>query len=139
MSKDQFDYTTETTYVMAGMRFKKTSEWEGMDKWQDDEGRTLIVMPRRLNGLEAAFAAVLGNEEKKEPRVTVIAGTPTLLAQLEKAKNPAPASAERHALQQIRQAGYNEHPTSVWMQKVAAHALEPQKFAHPGEQPKVAS
>lgn len=137
MSKDQFEYTTETTYVLAGIKFVKTSEWEGMEKWQDEAGRTLIVMPNRLGGFAGAFGSTFGGA--KDNKLTVIAGAPTLLAQLERAKGPAPVSAERHALQQIRQAGYNEHPTSVWMQKVAAHALEPRKFPNPGEQPKVAS
>lgn len=137
MNKDQFEYTTETGYVLAGIKFVKTSEWEGMEKWQDEAGRTLIVMPNRLGGFAGAFGSTFGGA--KANKLTVTAGTPTLLAQLEKAKNPAPASAEQSALQQIREAGYNEHPTSVWMQKVAAHALEPQKFAHPGEQPKAVS
>lgn len=41
----------------------------------------------------------------------------------------------RATLSEIRQAGHNTHPAAIWMQKLAAHALEPEKFAHPGPQP----
>lgn len=37
------------------------------------------------------------------------------------------------ALKEIRFSG-NDSPLSVWMQKVAAHGMDP-KWPHPGEQP----
>ncbi len=48
---------------------------------------------------------------------------------------PASESNNRllQALRTIRFAGRNEHPTSVWMQKAAAHAMEPDKWPDPGE------
>lgn len=39
----------------------------------------------------------------------------------------------------IRYAGNDAHPTAIWMQKVAAHAMEPNKWPHPGPQSKVPS
>ncbi len=39
------------------------------------------------------------------------------------------------ALKQIRESGWNEHPTAVWMQKVAAHAMEPSKWPAQPDQP----
>lgn len=39
------------------------------------------------------------------------------------------------ALNEIRQAGHNEHPTAIWMQQVAAAAVSSEKFNHPGPQP----
>lgn len=38
-------------------------------------------------------------------------------------------------LKVIRYAGQNFDPTSVWMQKIAAHALEPEKWPMPPDQP----
>jgi hypothetical protein len=38
------------------------------------------------------------------------------------------------ALRTIRFAGYNDHATVIWMQKLAAHAMEPDKWPHPGAQ-----
>lgn len=38
-------------------------------------------------------------------------------------------------LSRIRYAGNNGDPTAVWMQKLAAHAMEPDKWPDPGEQP----
>lgn len=40
----------------------------------------------------------------------------------------------RAALRRIRYAGNDSHPTAIWMQTVAAHAMEPQ-WPNPGEQP----
>lgn len=40
----------------------------------------------------------------------------------------------RRALTEIRHAGYNEHATAWWMQKVAAHGMDA-KWPHPGPQP----
>jgi hypothetical protein len=37
------------------------------------------------------------------------------------------------ALAKIRFAGNDSHPTAIWMQKVAAHAMEPEKWTDPGE------
>lgn len=37
----------------------------------------------------------------------------------------------RDALKTIRYAARNDHPTAVWMQKMAAHALEPDKWPRP--------
>lgn len=134
MSKDQFEYTTETGYVLAGLKFVRTSDWEGLEKWQDEAGRILIVMPNRVGG----FVGALGGGGKPN-KLTVIAGTPSLLAQLEKANTETPPAepVERLALRQIRDAGRYGSPTSAWTQKVAAHALEPDNFPHPGEQPKL--
>jgi hypothetical protein len=39
------------------------------------------------------------------------------------------------ALAKIRFAGNNAHATAIWMQKVAAHAMEPEKWPDPGPQP----
>lgn len=39
------------------------------------------------------------------------------------------------ALKTIRESGWNEHPTAVWMQKVAAHAMEPNKWPAQPTQP----
>lgn len=136
--KDEFEYTTETGYMLAGVRFTVVSEWEGMQKWVDGQGRVLIVMPKHGSGFAAAFERTFGDGRKANTKLRVIAGSPALLAEIADAQAPTPPAepAERLALRQIRTAGYNDHPTSVWMQKVAAHALEPQKFPHPGEQPK---
>lgn len=38
-------------------------------------------------------------------------------------------------LQRIRHAGQNEHPTAQWMQKVAAHAMEPAQWPAQPDQP----
>jgi predicted aldo/keto reductase-like oxidoreductase len=38
----------------------------------------------------------------------------------------------RAALGRIRYAGFNDHPTCVWMQKVAAHGMDPH-WPDPGE------
>ena len=40
-----------------------------------------------------------------------------------------------HALKTIRESGWNEHPTSIWMQKVAANAMEPNKWPKQPDQP----
>jgi len=42
---------------------------------------------------------------------------------------------ERQVLSTIRHAGENCHPTAVWMQQLAAHALDPVKWGHPGQEP----
>jgi hypothetical protein len=39
------------------------------------------------------------------------------------------------ALQMIRFSGWNEHPTSVWMQKWAAWGMEPSKWPKPQDTP----
>ncbi len=39
------------------------------------------------------------------------------------------------ALKTIRESGWNEHPTAIWMQKVAAHAMEPHKWPEQPNQP----
>lgn len=39
------------------------------------------------------------------------------------------------ALKKIRESGWNEHPTAVWMQKVAAEAMEPGKWPEQPDQP----
>lgn len=139
--KDEFEYTTDTGYLLAGIRFTAVSEWEGLQKWVDGQGRVLIVAPQLSHGFASAFNQVFGPERKANAKLRVIAGSPDLMAEIVAAKNatPPPEPVERHALRQIRMAAYNDHPTCVWMQKVAAHALEPQKFPHPGAQPKVAS
>lgn len=136
--KDEFEYTTDTGYLLAGIRFTVASEWEGMQKWVDSQGQVLIVTPMHGPGFAAAFERTFGSGRKAVTKLRVIAGSPTLLAEINSAQasTPPPEPVERHALRQIRTAGYNDHPTCVWMQKVAAHALEPQKFPHPGEQPK---
>lgn len=51
----------------------------------------------------------------------------------------SPAGDLRAALTKIRTAGYNWDETAQWMQKVAAHALEPGRWPDPGEQPVVQS
>lgn len=45
----------------------------------------------------------------------------------------------RTALTKIRTAGYNWDSTAQWMQKVAANALEPEKWPDAGEQPSTVS
>ncbi len=47
-----------------------------------------------------------------------------------------PSSMLMHrALRAIRFAGNNSDPTCIWMQKLAANAMDPDKYPHPGEQP----
>lgn len=126
------DFETRTQRVFKGIIFDVASEWEGFEKWVDGSGRIMIVLVRpQPAGFAGAFRQMF--DGPKEPSAgRVIMGSPDLLDML----GQAPVSAERRALQQIREAGHNDHPTSVWMQKVAAHALHPDKFPHPGEQPK---
>lgn len=139
--KDEFEYETATGYRLAGIKFTAVSEWEGLAKWKDKQGRVLIVAPQHGLGFASAFDGLIGRDTSRPAKLRIIAGSPSLLAEIVAATGDrqaeAAVSAERHALQQIREAGYNEHPTAVWMQKVAAHAMEPNKFPHPGEQPKL--
>lgn len=133
--KEEFEYTTDTGYTLAGIRFTVVSEWEGLQKWVDGLGRVLIVLPVHGLGFAAAFERTFGDDRKANAKLRVIGGSPGLLAEINTAA-PPPESVERHALRQIREADPHEHGACVWMQRVAAHALEPQKFPHPGAQPK---
>lgn len=134
--KDEFEYTTDTGYLLAGIRFTVVSEWEGLQKWVDGLGRTLIVLPVHGLRFAAVFERTFSDGRKANAKLRVIGGSPALLAELQSATTdtPPPEPVERHALRQIREADPHEHSACVWMQKVAAHALEPQKFPHPGAQ-----
>jgi len=136
MRTDEFEYTVAPTYVVSGVVFTKTSSWEGLEKWEDANGRVMIVQQSHANpGFGKAFEDMAAMEGKPR-KMRLIKCTPDLVPEIVALKSQAPISAERHGLQQIREAVYNDHPTCVWMQKVAAHALEPLKFPHPGKQSK---
>lgn len=69
------------------------------------DGKAVVFSEPRMSEYAASLAARLGN-----PRMA-------------------------RALQSIREAGHNTHPTSIWMQQVAAHALEPEKWPEPTPEP----
>jgi hypothetical protein len=50
-------------------------------------------------------------------------------------RNAEDAPRYRAALEKIRFAGNASHPIAIWMQKVAAHAMQPEQWPDPGPAP----
>ena len=75
----ELEYTRVEAFEIKGIRFTCVSRWNGLEEWQDAEGRKMIVARGHEGGCAATFQQLFG-DSIAAGTLRVISAAPDLVA-----------------------------------------------------------